>query len=296
MRLVTFGSAGEEQPGALLGEEVLPLSGLLRDRGLGSSQDDVLSSLPALEEVVAAGAPGHPRLPLADLRLGPPVLRPSKIIEVGFNTWSLLRVTATPPFSEPALYAKAPNAITGPYDPVVLPRSISKLDYEVELAVVIGRRCRGVAQADALQHVAGVTIANDVTARDMQLGEREGGRYHRQNYHSKSFDTFCPLGPCLVTGPDLPARLDDLTVRSFVNGEPRQLGSVADLVCSIPALIEFIADGMTLEPGDILLTGSPAGAGYTMDPPRFLSPGDVVTGQIDGIGRIENEVRSDGGA
>jgi 2,4-didehydro-3-deoxy-L-rhamnonate hydrolase len=290
MRLVTYGAVGQEQPGALLGEAIVPLRDLLPDRGAIVTDDDVLASLPALEEVVAAGAVGHARVRLEDVRLGPPVRRPSKIIEVGFNTWSLLRAAGTEPFTEPALYAKAPNAVTGPRDPVVRPRGIRKLDYEMELAVVIGRRCRSVSRADALEHVAGVTVANDVTARDMQLGEGEGGRYHRQNYHSKSFDSFCPLGPCLLTGPDLPGRLEGLTVRTFVNGELRQEGSVGDLVWPVPDLIEFISSGMTLEAGDILLTGSPAGAGYLLEPPRFLMAGDVVAGVVDGIGRIENRV------
>jgi 2-keto-4-pentenoate hydratase/2-oxohepta-3-ene-1,7-dioic acid hydratase in catechol pathway len=293
VRLVTFGPRGLEEPGALLDEEIVPLRDLLPDREAILTDDDVLASLPALEEVVAAGAVGHARVPLADVRLGPPVRRPSKIIEVGFNTWSLLRAAGTEPFSEPALYAKAPNAVTGPYDDVVRPDGIRKLDYEMELAVVIARRCRSVPRADALAHVAGVTVANDVTARDMQLGEGEGGRYHRQNYHSKSFDTFCPLGPCLVTGPDLPGRLEDLTVRTYVNGELRQEGSVGDLVSPVAELIEFVSSGMTLEAGDVLLTGSPAGAGYLMDPPRYLVAGDVVTGVVDGIGRIENGVRDE---
>jgi 2,4-didehydro-3-deoxy-L-rhamnonate hydrolase len=293
VRLVTFGPSGQEQPGALLDEEIVPLRDLLPRRGAIVTDDDVLASLPELEEAVAAGAVGQGRVPLCDVRLGPPVRRPSKIIEVGFNTWSLLRAAGTEPFSEPALYAKAPNAVTGPYDDVVRPRGIRKLDYEMELAVVIARRCRSVSRADALEHVAGVTVANDVTARDMQLGEGEGGRYHRQNYHSKSFDTFCPLGPYLVTGPDVPGRLEDLTVRALVNGDVRQDGSVGDLVWPVAELIEFVSSGMTLEAGDILLTGSPAGAGYLMDPPQYLVAGDVVTGVVDGIGRIENRVRDE---
>lgn len=290
MRLVTFGARGQERPGVLLGGEIVPLDRVLPDRAV-LTDEDVLALLPRLDEIVASEAAGLPRVRVADVRLGPPVRRPSKIIEVGFNTWSLLRAAGAEPFSEPALYAKAPNALTGPTDPVVRPKDIVKLDYEVELAVVIGRRCRGVSRADALACVAGVTIANDITARDMQFGEREGSRYHRQNYHSKSFDTFCPLGPCLVTGADLPARLEELTVRTFVNGELRQEGSVGDLVWAVPDLIEFVSSGMTLEAGDILLTGSPAGAGYLMDPPRFLAPGDVVSGVIDGIGLIENQIQ-----
>lgn len=292
MRLVTFGPSGAEQPGALLDGEVVPLRGLLNDRDV-VTDEDVLASLPALEEAVASAADGQPRVSADGLRLGPPVRRPSKIIEVGFNTWSLLRATNAEPFSEPALYAKAPNALVGPADAIVRPREISKLDYEMELAVVIGRRCRRVAANQAMAYVAGVTIANDITARDMQLGEREGPRYHRQNYHSKSFDSFCPLGPCLVTGSDLPSALDQLTVRTFVNDELRQEGSIADLVWSVPDLIEFVSRGMTLEPGDILLTGSPAGTGHLMDPPRFLEPGDIVSGEIEGIGRITNEVIDD---
>lgn len=293
VRLVTYGPVGQEQPGVLLADMILPLAGHLRARGIWAGDSTtILGMLPVVEQIVESADDGRELIPVGDVRLGPPVLRPSKIVEVGFNTWSLLRTSNTVPFTAPALYAKAPSAVTGPYDPIARPLETKKLDYEIELAVVIGRRCRAVSQDEAPDYIAGFTVANDVTARDMQFGEGEGGRYHRQNYHSKSFDTFCPLGPCLVTGQDAPAP-GEVSIRTYVNGDLRQEGSTAELVWPVPALIAFISAGMTLEVGDVILTGSPAGSGYLMDPQVFLSAGDVVTGVVEGVGQIENVVRDE---
>ncbi|HSE54156.1 MAG TPA: fumarylacetoacetate hydrolase family protein [Nocardioidaceae bacterium] len=296
MRLVTFGPAGAEQPGVLVnGDTVVALAPYLRAVGAQSADPTLaIGLLPTVRDLVVADvtAGRAAGIPVAQVRLGPPVPRPTKIVEVGWNTRSLVRVADFTPTSTPALYAKPPNTISGPHDPILLPAETKKLDYEVELGVVIGKRCRRVPKDRALDYVAGYVVANDLTARDMQFGEFENGRFHRQNFHSKAFDTTCPIGPCLVT-PDEIADPGNLRIQTFVNGEARQDGSTNELLWDIPSLIEDIARCMTLEVGDLILTGSPAGVGYYLDPPTFLAPGDVVVGEIEGVGRIENRVRAD---
>jgi len=179
------------------------------------------------------------------------------------------------------VFTKVPECVVGPHDEVRLPGDAvsSQIDYEAELAVVIGREGRNIARADALGHVFGYTIVNDVTARDVQMR-------HQQWDLGKSFDTFCPMGPWLVTADELDGTAT--RVRCWVNGVLRQDGRTTDLIFDIPTLIETCSRGITLYPGDVIATGTPAGVGMGLMPPTFLRAGDVVRIEIDGIGRIEN--------
>jgi 2-keto-4-pentenoate hydratase/2-oxohepta-3-ene-1,7-dioic acid hydratase in catechol pathway len=180
----------------------------------------------------------------------------------------------------PIVFTKVPECVVGPTDDVRLPGKVSdQIDYEAELAVVIGQGGRDISRADAMKHVFGYTVVNDVTARDVQMR-------HQQWDMGKSFDTFCPMGPWVVTADEIDGR--DTRVRCWVNGELRQDGRTADMIFDIPTLIETISRGITLYPGDIIATGTPAGVGMGMKPPRYLKSGDVVRIEVDGIGFIEN--------
>jgi 2-keto-4-pentenoate hydratase/2-oxohepta-3-ene-1,7-dioic acid hydratase in catechol pathway len=180
----------------------------------------------------------------------------------------------------PMVFTKVPEAVVGPYAEVALPTGVSdQIDYEAELAVVIGLGGRNIARAEAMKHVFGYTIVNDVTARDVQMR-------HQQWDLGKNLDGFCPMGPWVVTADELDGRAT--RVRCWVNGELRQDGRTADMIFDIPALIETISRGITLHPGDVIATGTPAGVGMGLKPPRWLRRGDVVRIEVDGIGAIEN--------
>jgi 2-keto-4-pentenoate hydratase/2-oxohepta-3-ene-1,7-dioic acid hydratase in catechol pathway len=180
----------------------------------------------------------------------------------------------------PMVFTKVPEAVVGPYAEVVLPTDVSdQIDYEAELAVVIGLGGRNIARAEAMKHVFGYTIVNDLTARDVQVR-------HQQWDLGKNLDGFCPMGPWVVTADELDGRAT--RVRCWVNGELRQDGRTADMIFDIPALIETISRGITLHPGDVIATGTPAGVGMGMQPRRWLRRGDVVRIEVDGIGAIEN--------
>jgi len=190
----------------------------------------------------------------------------------------------------PVFFTKPPTAVIGPGAPVpIFPHLSTQIDYEVELAVVIGKSGRDIPRERALDHVFGYTIVNDITARDLQ--RRHGGQY----FKGKGLDGSCPMGPWIVTAdaiPD-PARLG---IRSRVNGALRQDSTTASMIFDIPTLIASLSEGLTLEPGDVLATGTPSGVGYAMDPPQFLADGDVVTCEVEGIGRLENPVRAEASA
>jgi 2-keto-4-pentenoate hydratase/2-oxohepta-3-ene-1,7-dioic acid hydratase in catechol pathway len=185
------------------------------------------------------------------------------------------------PDSWPIVFTKVPECVVGPFDDVVVPVGISDaIDYEAELAVVIGTGGKNIARADAMKHVFGYTVVNDVTARDVQMR-------HQQWDMGKSFDTFCPMGPWIVTADEFDGT--KTRVRCWVNGELRQDGPTENMIFDIPTLIETISRGITLYPGDVIATGTPAGVGMGMKPPRYLKAGDVVRVEIDGLGAIENK-------
>jgi 2-keto-4-pentenoate hydratase/2-oxohepta-3-ene-1,7-dioic acid hydratase in catechol pathway len=193
---------------------------------------------------------------------------------------SVFKDNSANPESWPIVFTKVPECVVGPDEPVRLPGAVStQIDYEAELAVVIGRGGRNIVRADAMTHVFGYTIVNDVTARDVQMR-------HQQWDLGKSFDTFCPMGPWIVTADELDGT--DTRVRCWVNDELRQDGRTADLIFDIATLIETCSRGITLYPGDIIATGTPAGVGMGLSPPRYLRHGDVVRIEIDGIGTLQN--------
>jgi 2-keto-4-pentenoate hydratase/2-oxohepta-3-ene-1,7-dioic acid hydratase in catechol pathway len=229
-------------------------------------------------------------VPVASVRLEAPIPRPRRnIFCVGRNyhahakelSGSVFKANTADPASWPIVFTKVPECVTGPRDDVMLPGAVSsQIDYEAELAVIIGKEGKNISRASALQHVYGYTIVNDVTARDVQMR-------HQQWDLGKSFDTFCPMGPWVVTADELDGT--NTRVRCWVNDELRQDGHTRDFIFDIPALIETCSRGITLYPGDIIATGTPAGVGMGLTPPRYLQPGDVVRIEIDGIGVIENK-------
>ena len=194
---------------------------------------------------------------------------------------SVFKASNADPQAWPIVFTKVPECVVGPTDEVRLPGAAisDQIDYEAELAVVIGKGGKNITQADAMSHVYGYTIVNDVTARDVQMR-------HQQWDIGKSFDTFCPMGPWIVTADAMDGR--KTRVRCWVNGELRQDGPTENMIFDIPTLIETISRGITLYPGDIIATGTPAGVGMGLNPPRYIASGDVIRVEIDGIGQIEN--------
>lgn len=250
---------------------------LLSRVGIEASETaQVIGQQEAIAAAVATARPGAGEL---DLRC--PIVRPTKVLAIGLNYMDHIRETNSKVPERPVLFAKFPNTLNDPYGRIVVdPDLTEKADYEVELAVVIGKRTRRVARADALDHVFGYAVGNDVSARDWQFADPQFDR-------SKGFDTFCPIGPWITTADEVPDP-QALGLRSWVNGEVRQDSSTKEMVHGVAELIAFLSRGMTLEPGDVLLTGTPHGVGLAMDPPRFLVPGDVVRCEVDGLGAIEN--------
>lgn len=231
-------------------------------------------------------------LPSIDVDLLAPIHRPARNIfcvgknyrrhaeEFADSGFDASHASAIP--EHPVVFTKVPESVIGDQDIIQYPEGISAaLDYEAELAVVIGKPGRGIARADAMQHVFGYTIVNDVTARDWQ-------QRHQQWFLGKSFDTFCPMGPMLVTADELDPSA--LSIRCWVNDELRQDGNTRDLIFDIPTLIETLSAGITLQPGDVIATGTPEGVGAGFQPPRFLQRGDRVAIEIEGIGRLVNDV------
>ncbi len=208
-------------------------------------------------------------------------LRPGKIVAIGLNYMDHIRETGLDQPREPLIFAKFPSSVIGPGEAIVL---TGRVDWEVELAVVIGRRMRDVHAQDALDDVFGYTVANDVSARDLQFGD---GQWTR----GKSLDTFCPLGPLIVTADEIPDP-QRLGLWTRVNGEVVQSSSTAEMIFGVAELLAHCSRYFTLEPGDVLLTGTPWGCGEFMDPPRSLRPGDQVEVEVEGIGVLRNPVRS----
>lgn len=213
---------------------------------------------------------------------GLPIRPPGKIVCVGLNYRDHADESAMELPSAPLLFAKWPNGLVGPGQPILLPRQSTEVDYEAELGVVIGRPARRVPVEEALEHVAGYVCANDVSARDIQFGD---GQWTR----GKSFDTFCPVGP-MVPAADVPDP-QALAIRCLLNGEVVQDSSTAQMIFGVAELIAYISDGIELEAGDLVLTGTPPGVGFVRNPPVFLRDGDEVTVEIEGVGSLTNPVR-----
>jgi len=215
-----------------------------------------------------------------------PIELPQKIICVGLNYHDHAAEGAQKVPDRPLLFAKWPNSLIGPQEPIVLPPITSKVDYEGELGVVIGRRARGLGVDDALDVVAGYLCANDVSARDLQFSDKQWVR-------GKTLDTFCPVGPALVPASDVPDP-QALRLRTILNGEVVQEAPTSDMIFSVAQIIAFVTEAITLEPGDLILTGTPAGVGIFREPELLLKPGDEVTVEIEGVGTLTNPVQAAG--
>jgi 2-keto-4-pentenoate hydratase/2-oxohepta-3-ene-1,7-dioic acid hydratase in catechol pathway len=285
MRFVRFGEPGTEIAGLLVDETVFDISSLLSTlySRPGSGWD--ASFFARLGEIHSArlfeSCPSHE---LHDVRLGPPVAYPSKVVCVGLNYLDhALEQGKTPP-EKPLLFAKAPSCITGPQDSIIKPADTAQLDYEVELAAVIGSVARNVHRESARDYVAGYMVMNDITARDIQKGEK-------QWFRGKSFDSFAPSGPWLTSPVDA-GDIQNAELTLTVNGELRQSSSTAKMIFDVEYLVSYISRSMTLLPGDIISTGTPPGVGVFRDPPLFLSPGDVVEAHVEGLGTLRNVVTS----
>jgi len=280
MKLIRFGPAGSEKPGLFLPDGArVDASAFGADWDEGFFGSDGLARLAAWARDHAAKAP---RVPEAE-RLGPCVARPSKIVCIGLNYADHARETGAKVPEEPIIFFKATTALCGPNDDLVLPRGSVKTDWEVELAVVIGRRARYVAREDAGAHVAGYALHNDYSEREDQL--ERGGQWSK----GKSQDTFAPLGPFLAT-PDEIGDVGALPMWLTVNGEARQKSSTNQMIFGVPALVSYLSRFMTLLPGDVISTGTPPGVGLGFKPPIFLKAGDVVELGIEGLGRQRQRV------
>lgn len=245
---------------------------------------DGLETLEGRLQVLASSAAGIQEHLFEEsaVTLRAPVSRPQKLIGIGLNYRDHAEETKVPLPRSPLLFGMYSNAIVGPGDAIVLPPMSSQVDYEAELGVVIGRRARGVSVESALQCVAGYTIVHDVSARDLQFSEKQWLR-------AKSIDTFAPMGPYLVTKSEL-GDADNLDIALRLNGQTMQKSNTRNLIFKVPALIAHISLTMTLEPGDVISTGTPGGVGYVRNPPVFLKRGDVVEIELEGIGVLRNPV------
>jgi 2-keto-4-pentenoate hydratase/2-oxohepta-3-ene-1,7-dioic acid hydratase in catechol pathway len=211
-----------------------------------------------------------------------PLERPQKVICVGLNYRDHAEESGLPPPERPILFAKWPSALIGPGEPIAIPGITRQVDYEAELGVVIGSRVRGISAADALEAVAGYVCVNDVSARDLQFSDGQWAR-------AKSLDTFCPVGPQVVPAAEIPDP-QSLGIRTRLNGELMQDSTTASMIFTVAEIVAFASEAITLEPGDLIATGTPAGVGFARTPPVWLRPGDEVTVEIDRIGALTNPV------
>jgi 2-keto-4-pentenoate hydratase/2-oxohepta-3-ene-1,7-dioic acid hydratase in catechol pathway len=274
VRLATYELDGDVACGVVIGDGIVPLP--------GESVRGILERGPDYWSALAASAGAGDAVALDDVRLLPPVPEPDKILCIGLNYRDHAEETGMPAPPAPIVFAKFRNSLAGAADPIVLPETIAAADYEAELAVVIGRRCRKVEAAEALGYVAGAMAFNDVSARDLQMQTSQWTM-------GKAIDTFAPCGPALVFMDEIDD-LQALRVETRVNGETVQSGTTASMIFTIAEIIAFISSVMTLEPGDIIATGTPAGVGYTRTPPLLVAADDLLEVEIENVGLLANRV------
>lgn len=282
MRLIRCGAPGAEVPGLLL-----PDGKRIDASAFGEDYDEAFFGGDGLERLsrwLAADGRRAPVIP-DSVRLGPPICRPSKIVCIGLNYRDHARETGAQIPPEPVIFFKATSAVVGPNDDVIIPKTSTKTDWEVELAVVIGKRASYVAEADAMRHVAGYMLHNDYSERTFQL--ERGGQWVK----GKSCDTFAPFGPFLATTDEIP-NVGKLGMWLKVNGETKQNGTSADMVFTVPYLVSYLSQFMSLLPGDVISTGTPAGVGLGHNPPVYLADGDEVELGIDGLGSSRQRLRA----
>lgn len=287
MKLLTFAAGGKVRPGVLDGEAVVDLAAAgLPVNAQGDLMEIVKGGDVALERVrQAMKAPSAVRYKLAEVKVMAPLLAPSKIIAVGLNYIDHCKEANLPVPTEPVLFSKFPNSITGPYDDLTWPEGVTKeVDYEVELGVVVGKQGKDIAESDAMSYVFGYTVVNDVSARDLQFANA------KQWDRGKSMDTFCPWGPYIVTRDEI-ADPHNLGVRTILNGKEMQNSNTKNLIFNIPQILAYTSQGTTLMPGDLIPTGTPFGVGFSRTPPVFLKHGDECVCEVDQIGAIRNRVK-----
>ncbi|WP_431127796.1 fumarylacetoacetate hydrolase family protein [Flagellimonas flava] len=282
MKLIRFGAVGHEKPGVQLED-----GSRLDISGFGRDYDEEFFGGDGLEELKEWLSLNQENCPILgqDVRLGAPLVRPSKIICVGLNYAKHAAESGMDIPEEPLLFFKATSSIVGPNDDVIIPKNSQKTDWEVELAVVIGKKASYVSEESAMDHVAGYTLHNDYSEREFQL--ERGGQWVK----GKSCDSFAPVGPFIATQDEIkdPHNLD-LWLK--LNGEELQNSNTSDFVFDMPTLVSYISSFMTLLPGDIISTGTPAGVGLGLKPPRYLKPGDVVELGIEGLGSSKQQARA----
>lgn len=280
MKLIRFGEAGREEPGILLEDgRRIDASGEFHDYDEGFF---AMGGLESLTEWVADGCPGGLEID-PSVRLGPPIARPSKIVCIGKNYLEHAKELGEGIPTEPAIFLKATSAWSGPTDDVLIPRGSTKLDYEVELAVIIGRTASYVDEADALDHVAGYSTFCDFSERVFQ--KEMGGQWTK----GKSADSFAPMGPWMVTADQI-EDVQKLRLWSKVNDELRQNSWTGDMMFSVRQLISYVSRFMTLLPGDVIVTGTPSGCAMGMVPPKYLQAGDFVECGVEGLGELAQRV------
>jgi 2-keto-4-pentenoate hydratase/2-oxohepta-3-ene-1,7-dioic acid hydratase in catechol pathway len=286
MKLVTYKTENDARLGLLRDDHVIDLAAASD----GRLPPDMLTFLrqgePALKLARQVAENGTASTPASDVTLLAPIPNPSKIVAIGLNYMDHCREQNVKPPERPIIFCKFSTAVVGPgatirWDPALT----QQVDYEVELGVVMGRLARRVPAAEALDYVAGYTICNDVTARDLQHGDRQWVR-------GKSLDTFCPLGPWLVTREEVPDP-QDLSLRCTLNGQVMQDSTTAEMIFGVAYLIEFISRALTLLPGDVIATGTPHGVGVFRSPQVFMKDGDVVTVEVEGLGQLTNDCREE---
>lgn len=280
MKLIRFGDVGREKPGVLLEDGTR-----LDTSGFGSDYDEEFFANNGLGKLWnwVEGQGGSALHVREAVRLGPPICRPSKIVCIGLNFRDHAEESGMEIPKEPVIFFKATTALAGPNDALVIPKNATKVDWEVELAIVMAKKAAYVTREKALDYVAGFALHNDYSERSFQL--ERGGQWVK----GKSADTFAPLGPFLATKDEI-SDFNQLGMWLKVNGEFRQRGSTSKMIFDVPGLVAYISEFMTLLPGDVISTGTPPGVGLGMKPPQYLKAGDVVELGIDGLGESRQEV------
>lgn len=281
MKLIRWGAADLEKTGVILNDTWYDTSAFGEDYNEKFFKDSGLERLAAFVKANEGKLPVVP----AESRLGSPVARPSKIVCIGLNYADHAKETGAPIPPEPVIFMKSTTALVGPFDDIVIPKNSVKTDWEVELAVVIGKKASYVEEADALNYVAGYVLHNDVSEREFQI--ERNGTWDK----GKGCDTFAPLGPFLATKDEI-ADVDNLRLWLTVNGKKMQDGNTSNFIFNVPFVVAYVSQFMTLLPGDVISTGTPAGVGLGFNPPVYLKDGDVVELGIEGLGSSKQQVKN----
>lgn len=280
MKLIRFGKKGDEKPGVILSDgSRRDVSAFVNDFNESFFQNNGINKLQNWLTIDGSNSP----VVSNDVRLGPPVAKPSKIICVGLNYTKHAKESGMTIPTEPVLFFKAPSALSGPNDDIIIPMNSKKTDWEVEIAIVIGKKAKYVEEKDAMNYIAGYVLHNDVSEREFQL---EGSG---QWVKGKSADSFAPIGPFLATKDEIPDP-GNLDLWLKVNGKTMQSSDTSDLIFKIPFLVSYISKYMSLLPGDIISTGTPSGVGLGLKPSKYLKPGDIVELSVEGLGIAKQNV------